>query len=202
MGTKAAPQKRTIVQRRKPKQARARATVEAVLEAATRIIREQGAAGLTTNRVAERTGVSIGTLYGYFPDKQAILVAIARELLAADRAAIEAGLANASDDPIGTIIPILLQRHATDPTVRRIAMAAHIAEGHRGEHGENVDWFLTAAAHHDALRQIPQARFVIVTQAVLGIARALTEAPALSCDVPMKTVEAEVVRLVRKALDL
>jgi AcrR family transcriptional regulator len=48
------------------------------LEAATRILEERGESALTTNRIAERAGVSIGTLYQYFPDKQAILVEIGR----------------------------------------------------------------------------------------------------------------------------
>ena len=42
------------------------------------MLERDGAAGLTTNRVAERAGVSIGTLYQYFPDKTAILLATAR----------------------------------------------------------------------------------------------------------------------------
>jgi AcrR family transcriptional regulator len=64
-------------QRRRPKQARSRATCEAILEAASQIIERDGAAGFNTNRVAERAGVSIGTLYQYFPDKHAVLVAAA-----------------------------------------------------------------------------------------------------------------------------
>lgn len=65
-------------QRREPSQARAQATCEAILEATTRILEELGEPALTTNRIAERAGVSIGTLYQYFRDKRAILVAIGR----------------------------------------------------------------------------------------------------------------------------
>ncbi len=66
------------LQRRRPKQARARATVDSILEAAVQVLERAGADGLNTNSVAERAGVSIGTLYQYFPDKEAILVAVAR----------------------------------------------------------------------------------------------------------------------------
>ncbi|HLK25692.1 MAG TPA: helix-turn-helix domain-containing protein [Caulobacteraceae bacterium] len=69
-------------QRRSPKQARAKATVAAILEAAAQILERRGADGLTTNGVAERAGVSIGTLYQYFPDKHAILIAAAKRELA------------------------------------------------------------------------------------------------------------------------
>jgi AcrR family transcriptional regulator len=75
------PNKSLSFQRRSPKQARSRATVEAILEAAAQILERRGADALTTNDVAERAGVSIGTLYQYFPDKAAILVAAARREL-------------------------------------------------------------------------------------------------------------------------
>jgi AcrR family transcriptional regulator len=65
------------IQRRSPKQARSRATRDAILEAASQILERDGAAGYNTNAVAERAGVSIGTLYQYFPDKTAILLAAA-----------------------------------------------------------------------------------------------------------------------------
>jgi len=59
--------------RKKPKQARANDLVVAVLEAAAQVLRAEGAAGFNTSRVAERAGVSIGSLYQYFPNKAAIL---------------------------------------------------------------------------------------------------------------------------------
>ena len=72
-------------QRRRPKQARSRATLDAILEAASQILERDGAAGFNTNVVAERAGVSIGTLYQYFPDKTAILLAAAeREAASAE----------------------------------------------------------------------------------------------------------------------
>ena len=70
-------------QRRKPRQARSRATWEAIVEAAAQILERRGPAGFNTNEVAERAGVSIGTLYQYFADKHAILAAAARRELGA-----------------------------------------------------------------------------------------------------------------------
>ena len=64
--------------RREPSQERSRQKIELMLEGATRIIDGDGLAALTTNRVAELAGVSIGTLYQYFPNKQAILAALGR----------------------------------------------------------------------------------------------------------------------------
>jgi len=59
--------------RRKPKQARSQSLVQAICEAAVAILRERGPEALTTNAIAERAGVGIGSLYRYYPDKQAIL---------------------------------------------------------------------------------------------------------------------------------
>jgi len=69
-------------QRRRPRQARAQATVDSILEAAAQVLQRAGHDGFNTNAVAERAGVSIGTLYQYFPDKDAILVAVARREMA------------------------------------------------------------------------------------------------------------------------
>ena len=59
--------------RRNPKQGRAKATVEAILEASFQILETEGLSRLTTNLAAERAGVSIGTLYQYFADRDEIL---------------------------------------------------------------------------------------------------------------------------------
>ena len=66
--------------RKQPLQSRAQKTVEVIVEATARILETRGHDGFTTNAVAERAGVSIGTLYQYFPNKDALLGAlIARE---------------------------------------------------------------------------------------------------------------------------
>ncbi|MGE8127190.1 TetR family transcriptional regulator [Methylobacterium sp. NPDC080182] len=62
-----------ISRRKQPRQARSSDLVAAVLEAAAQVLAEVGAARFTTARVAERAGVSIGSLYQYFPNKAAIL---------------------------------------------------------------------------------------------------------------------------------
>ena len=89
-----APQPRKI-----PTQRRAMASFAAIVEAAARILEERGADALNTNVIAERAGVSIGTLYQYFPDKQAILVALIRR----ERATLMAELRAISDDGQGVL---------------------------------------------------------------------------------------------------
>jgi AcrR family transcriptional regulator len=68
---------RTETMRKSPTQARAAQTVDAIIEAAIQILQSDGEERLTTNRIAERAGVSIGSLYQYFADKEAIVEAVA-----------------------------------------------------------------------------------------------------------------------------
>ena len=63
--------------RKLPRQARSRALVDAILDAAARILEEQGREALNTNLVADKAGVSIGSLYQYFPNRDAIIAAVA-----------------------------------------------------------------------------------------------------------------------------
>jgi AcrR family transcriptional regulator len=62
--------------RKQPKQWRSRDTVESILEGAAQVFDRHGYAAGTTNRIAERAGVSIGSVYQYFPNKDSILVAL------------------------------------------------------------------------------------------------------------------------------
>lgn len=62
-----------ISTRKQPKQARSTELVAAILEAATQVLAKEGAHRFTTARVAEKAGVSVGSLYQYFPNKAAIL---------------------------------------------------------------------------------------------------------------------------------
>jgi len=62
--------------RRQPKQERSREIVRAIQQAGLRILEQEGPAALTTNRIAEVAGVSIGSLYRYYPNKEAIVAAV------------------------------------------------------------------------------------------------------------------------------
>lgn len=67
---------RRIRQRKQPVQQRSQRTTEAILEATLQVLLRDGYASLTTTRVAERAGVSVGTLYQYFPDKRSLVTAL------------------------------------------------------------------------------------------------------------------------------
>jgi AcrR family transcriptional regulator len=70
------PRKNTLKARKVPAQARSQETVTVILEASARILESDGLRGFNTNAIAERAGVSVGSLYQYFPNKDAILLAL------------------------------------------------------------------------------------------------------------------------------
>ena len=70
--------------RKTPRQARSRSTVEAILEAAERVLRSEGYRAASTNRMARVAGFSVGSLYQYFDDKQAVVGALLDQALRAE----------------------------------------------------------------------------------------------------------------------
>lgn len=88
----------TETKRRIPIQPRAQATVDVILEAAIQLLESDGEPGFNTNALALRAGISIGTLYRYFPDKRAILLALARREMQTTNAAFRTMLAGDTGD--------------------------------------------------------------------------------------------------------
>jgi len=120
------PRRKRLEPRRKPRQARSQATVEVILAAAARVFARAGYAATTTNHVAAKAGVSIGSLYEYFPSKDAILVALVeRHLDEAERelAAVLAALdrdARTLEQAIALLVRTMVELHAHDPGLHRV----------------------------------------------------------------------------------
>jgi AcrR family transcriptional regulator len=88
-----------ISQRKSPQQSRSTHLVETILEAAAQVLRSEGATRFTTARVAERAGVSIGSLYQYFPNKAALLFRLQAREWRATAALLSRLLGDASRPP-------------------------------------------------------------------------------------------------------
>lgn len=99
--------------RKRPQQARSRATINAIIDASAHILRSRGLDRFNTNLVAEKAGVSIGTLYQYFPNKRVLLEALRERHL---------------NDILGTL------HAASRPTLARADRLAVFAEGMIGAH--------------------------------------------------------------------
>ncbi|MHB8798151.1 MAG: TetR/AcrR family transcriptional regulator [Thermoanaerobaculia bacterium] len=91
---------RRLAPRKRPAQARARETVEAILEAAVDLFSSKGYARTSTNHLAARAGVSVGSLYQYFPNKDAILTALLARHLEAVHDAVDAALPVLADPAV------------------------------------------------------------------------------------------------------
>jgi AcrR family transcriptional regulator len=110
--------------RKQPRQARSRATIEAILEAAAHILGKRGWEGLTTNTVAEVAGVSIGSLYQYFPHKLALVEAVRRrhfdDVLAVLRAAADEQLPRSRR--IEALVDGMIGVHSRYPAAHRVLL--------------------------------------------------------------------------------
>jgi AcrR family transcriptional regulator len=123
--------------RRKPQQRRARETVEAILDAVVRILKREGFQAVTTNHIAEVAGVSIGSLYQYFPDKNAIFVALhGRHIDEIDRIIQSTLIEHASsslEELLCAMVDAMIRAHVSDPELHELLATEvpHRADGTR-----------------------------------------------------------------------
>jgi len=114
----------TLSPKKSPRQERSRATVEAILQAATDILIRQGASRLTTNRIADRAGVNIASLYQYFPGKHAIIAELRRRHVAEERAAVRRVLVERRGGDLEATVRALVSMgvaaHAVNPELHRV----------------------------------------------------------------------------------
>ena len=111
--------------RNKPLQARAQASVNAMLEATIRILEQEGLGAATTTRIAEVAGVSVGTLYQYFSDRDAVLDALQDREFERALALIEGvlsrdNLGRAPRDTVEAVVRGLAELYAACPALHRV----------------------------------------------------------------------------------
>jgi AcrR family transcriptional regulator len=122
------PRKTTLDVRKTPGQARSRETVNAILEAGARILETDGVRGFNTNAVAIKAGVSVGSLYQYFPNKDALLRALVSRFEDETRAAILEALRAGAGQPLRPCLQLfvhaLVVMHYRRPALHRVLEAA------------------------------------------------------------------------------
>lgn len=192
--------------RRLPRQARALEKVELILEASRRILERYGLEGFTTNHVAELAGVSVGTLYQYFPNKDRILDELARRELAALASGIMGALSGRPPETPGERIRAMI--HA--------AVSAY--GGRTGAHKALMHYLMTRGGgsplpalrgsimthlvthglvgHDQQLRQLDEAEVFVLAHAVGGVLRALLDDPATLAPGRREGIEEALVQLV------
>jgi AcrR family transcriptional regulator len=110
--------------RKAPRQARSRATVDAILDAGAQVLGRSGWAKFTTNAVADRAGVSIGSLYQYFPNKNVLADAIRRRHF--DEVLLVLTAVGDDASPVGerveSLIAGMIAIHSVNPALHRVLM--------------------------------------------------------------------------------
>jgi AcrR family transcriptional regulator len=147
--------------RKRPRQSRSRVLYDALIEATRRLLASEGVAAVTTARVAELAGVSIGSLYQYFPSREALVAAVIDHKLEADLQELTpviVGLREVSlDDAIHGLVEVAV-RYYRDETPLYREMVAAMAEVDRHAHVrrilEGFDQAIVAvlAPHREQLR--------------------------------------------------
>jgi AcrR family transcriptional regulator len=135
------PAMRSAQARKQAKQRRSRVTVDAIVEAAARVVSQVGLDRANTNRIAEVAGVSIGSLYQYFPGKTALMAAVIEREADADLDAMRTVFADCRALPLGDTIDRTIEHF-----VRRFARSPALYR-----------WMLT---YVPALGQHPRVRMI------------------------------------------
>lgn len=199
------------VTRRRPQQERALEKVGLMLEAATRILDKHGLAGLTTNRVAEVAGVSIGTVYQYFNDKSELLDALAaREVRALSDSVLAALTGPAPAEPGGRVralVRAVLDAYGGRTGVHKLLvdhlLATHGATPLPGMREAVVKMMSEGGivGFDQRVRALAPAEAFVLTHSVGGVVRALLAAHGRFDDAQRQAIEDALVRLVVNVMD-
>jgi AcrR family transcriptional regulator len=110
--------------RKAASQVRSRATVDALVEATARILVKEGFDKACTNRIADVAGVSVGSLYQYFPSKEALVAAVAerhqQEIMQTVRGELAEVLALPVEKAMRKLVAVAVKAHRVDPKLHRV----------------------------------------------------------------------------------
>jgi len=197
--------------RKQASQERSRATVDALIEATARILVREGFDKASTNRIAEEAGVSIGSLYQYYPSKEALVAAVIdrhnQELMRVVRAALAKVAALPIAQAVRKIVAVAIDAHRIDPKLHRV-LAEQIPRTGRLEKVEafNREYYALfrdyLEGHRDKLRTVDLglAAFVCVTSIEALTHTAVLHRPGILSDEAVGTLVDEATRLVIRYL--
>lgn len=178
------PSKTPLKSRKTPVQARSAATVDAMLEAAVQVLVDHGMERLTTTRVAERAGVSVGTLYQYYPNKQALLAAVLERHLLQVVESVERVCAAQRGQPVRAMLRALVDSFIDAKMARVEASRALYAVSSRlegaalvaklGLRSQAAVSAMLATASDLSIRDADMASFVLLNAAIGPVQAALS----------------------------
>ena len=193
--------------RKDASQERSRATVDALVEATARILVREGFDKASTNRIAEVAGVSVGSLYQYFPGKEALVAAVIERHQQEIMHAVRGELAMAANLPleqgVRTLVTVAVKAHRIDPKLHRV-LAEQIPRVGKLEKvetfsRENYALFREyLESHRDEIRTVDLdlAAFVCVTSIESLTHNAVLHHPGMLLDKAMEALIDDATRLV------
>ena len=200
------------IPRKNASQDRSRATVDTLIEATARILVKEGFDKASTNRIAEKAGVSVGSLYQYFPGKEALVAAVmerhSQELIQVARGVLAEVATLPMEQAIRKLVTMAIEAHRIDPKLHRV-LAEQLPRTGKLEHieafnRENYTLFRTyLEAHRNEFRAVDLglAAFVCVTSIeALTHNAVLHHSEMLSNDAAMAALVDEATRLVVRYL--
>jgi AcrR family transcriptional regulator len=164
--------------RKTPRQARSAVTVDAVLEATIQVLLTDGFSRLTTTRVAKRAGVSVGTMYQYFPHKEALLFAVIQHYLDEVADAVEQACERNLGQPLDLASDARVQAYVDAKSVNPdVSRALYLASSDLNVAGlVNVALKRFQNAVVPLLESTPDARFEALDEVAFDLLAALTGA--------------------------
>lgn len=174
--------------RKRPRQERSKVTVDTILAATARVLVKKGFDGLTTNAVAEAAGVSIGSLYQYFPSKEALVAALIEQHIEEMNSEILNELTRVAQLPMSQavrgVIELTIKAHAVDPELHKILteQVPRVGRLARLIEADNISRRMVAgilAARKDelAIVDVDTAAFLLCTSIEAIVHRAALLAP-------------------------
>lgn len=197
--------------RKAASQERSRATVEALVEATARILVRDGFDKASTNRIAEVAGVSVGSLYQYFPGKEALVAAVIerhqQEIMQTVRSELSGVLDQPVEKAVRKLVAVAVKAHRVDPKLHRV-LAEQIPRVGKLEklesfNGENYTLFRAYLEHHREevlVDDLELASFVCVTSIEALTHNAVLHYSRMLSDEAMEALIEEGARLVIRYL--
>jgi AcrR family transcriptional regulator len=197
--------------RKNASQERSRATVDALIEATARILVREGFDQASTNRIAEQAGVSVGSLYQYFPSKEALVAAVIdrhqEELMQVARGMLAEIEALPMKQAVRKIVAIAIEAHRVNPKLHRVLAEQLPRTGKLEEvelfKQENYTLFRGyLERHRDELRalDLDLAAFVCVTTIEALTHTAVLHRPDILSDDALEALVEEATRLIVRYL--
>ena len=184
------------LRRREPKQERARQTVDDVLEAVQLVVRRHGAHAVTTNRIAEAAGVSVGSLYQYFPNKRAIYAALHERHVDDVHLVIEQTTAAHASAPLAEfareLVDGLTNAHAKLEEVHELASSAVLESARGFRHALHHTFERVLSGDPERYRLQSERMLFVLPRLVESLVHGATQEARLSRD----TAKSEAIRTV------